>query len=123
MKIRAKITLDIETDIDGEDNTEGTLLFCLLEDLEDLGGYTIHSHKLGLAPGVQKASNETRAPFCPLKIRDENACPKCGGKMFPAKGQVLYGDAIFKCYPGPLKDGWYCEPCGVFVFDKEDEGK
>lgn len=41
MKIRAKVYLDIETEFYDDDDSVETLLYCVREDLTDLG-YDIH---------------------------------------------------------------------------------
>ena len=44
--IRCKIVIDIEAAFTGDDNSAETLLFCLQEDIEDAGGYVIHSAEI-----------------------------------------------------------------------------
>jgi len=63
---------------------------------------------------------------CPLKIRDENACPKCGGEMGRGTG-FIYAQNIDDKNDGDSHHnyehvcGKFCNACGVFVFEKEGE--
>lgn len=42
MKIKAKILLEVETDLNSDEDTSKTVMFCVGEDLKDLGYHVIN---------------------------------------------------------------------------------